>query len=187
VRQPISNARNLIPWASLPRPLSILLHARSFRCNDHARRRPDQKASALFAQLGHRRVNPGWPIDVEATVSYNGVDFTAEFQQQRPALGMWRYSLCRIWEYDRLPSISWLARRIPIDDPSSGQLGPRPPAPTLVAAQYGARAASLATVRTHSSRRGTPLERWQLGRRRSGDSLPARTDFSGSPADFLGA
>src|SRR5947208_12155549 len=27
-------------------------------------------------------VNPGWPIDVEATASYNGVDFTAEFQQQ---------------------------------------------------------------------------------------------------------
>jgi hypothetical protein len=33
-------------------------------------------------------VNPGWPIDVEATASYNGVDFTAEIQQQRPALGI---------------------------------------------------------------------------------------------------
>ena len=33
-------------------------------------------------------INPGWPIDVEATASYNGVDFTAEIQQQRPALGI---------------------------------------------------------------------------------------------------
>src|SRR5215467_5187109 len=33
-------------------------------------------------------VNLGWPIDVEATASYNGVDFTAAIQQQRPALGI---------------------------------------------------------------------------------------------------
>src|SRR5947207_989106 len=33
-------------------------------------------------------VNPGWPIDVEATASFNGVDFTASIQQQRPALGI---------------------------------------------------------------------------------------------------
>ena len=33
-------------------------------------------------------VNPGWPIDVEATASYNGVDFIAEIQQQRPALAI---------------------------------------------------------------------------------------------------
>src|SRR6266481_2964044 len=33
-------------------------------------------------------VNPGWPIDVEATASYNGVDFIPEIQQQRPALGI---------------------------------------------------------------------------------------------------
>ncbi len=33
-------------------------------------------------------VNPGWPVDVEATASYNGVDFIAEIQQQRPALGI---------------------------------------------------------------------------------------------------
>jgi outer membrane protein assembly factor BamB len=33
-------------------------------------------------------INPGWPVDVEATASYNGVDFTAEIQQQRPALGI---------------------------------------------------------------------------------------------------
>ena len=33
-------------------------------------------------------INPGWPVDVEATASYNGVNFTAEIQQQRPALGI---------------------------------------------------------------------------------------------------
>src|SRR5882724_5483342 len=32
--------------------------------------------------------NPGWPVDVEATASYNGINFTAEIQQQRPALAI---------------------------------------------------------------------------------------------------
>jgi hypothetical protein len=33
-------------------------------------------------------INPSWPVDVEATASYNGINFTAEIQQQRPALGI---------------------------------------------------------------------------------------------------
>ena len=33
-------------------------------------------------------INPGWPLDVEATASYNGINFTAEIQQQRPALAI---------------------------------------------------------------------------------------------------
>jgi PQQ enzyme repeat len=33
-------------------------------------------------------INPGWPIDVEATASYNGINFSAEIQQQRPALAI---------------------------------------------------------------------------------------------------
>ena len=33
-------------------------------------------------------INPGWPVDVEATATYNGMHFTAETQQQRPALGI---------------------------------------------------------------------------------------------------
>ena len=33
-------------------------------------------------------VNPGWPIDIEATASYNGVAFIPAIQQQRPALGI---------------------------------------------------------------------------------------------------
>jgi len=33
-------------------------------------------------------INPGWPVDVEATASYNGINFSAAVQQQRPALGI---------------------------------------------------------------------------------------------------
>jgi hypothetical protein len=33
-------------------------------------------------------INPGWPVDVEATATYNGLSFTAGFQQQRPALAI---------------------------------------------------------------------------------------------------
>ena len=33
-------------------------------------------------------INPGWPVDVEATATYNGITFTAAFQQQRPALAI---------------------------------------------------------------------------------------------------
>ncbi len=33
-------------------------------------------------------INPGWPVDVEAAASYNGVNFTPEIQQQRPALAI---------------------------------------------------------------------------------------------------
>jgi outer membrane protein assembly factor BamB len=32
--------------------------------------------------------NPGWPVDVEETVTYNGINFTAAIQQQRPALAI---------------------------------------------------------------------------------------------------
>ena len=33
-------------------------------------------------------INPGWPVDVEATATYNGVNFIPSIQQQRPALGI---------------------------------------------------------------------------------------------------
>jgi hypothetical protein len=33
-------------------------------------------------------INPGWPVDVEATAEHNGLHFTPEIQQQRPALGI---------------------------------------------------------------------------------------------------
>jgi len=33
-------------------------------------------------------INQGWPVDVEAMASYNGINFIAENQQQRPALAI---------------------------------------------------------------------------------------------------
>jgi hypothetical protein len=33
-------------------------------------------------------INPGWPVDVEETASYDGINFTASVQAQRPALGI---------------------------------------------------------------------------------------------------
>jgi hypothetical protein len=33
-------------------------------------------------------INPDWPVDVEATATYNGITFTAAIQQQRSALGI---------------------------------------------------------------------------------------------------
>ena len=33
-------------------------------------------------------INPGWPVDVEATAQYNSTTFTAAVQQQRPALAI---------------------------------------------------------------------------------------------------
>jgi hypothetical protein len=65
-------------------------------------------------------INPGWPVDVEATATYNGINFTAEVQQQRPALGVVGNILyvgygsmrdCSLWH-------GWLVG-IPIDNPSS--------------------------------------------------------------------
>src|SRR5215470_3998497 len=35
-------------------------------------------------------INPGWPVDVEAMATYNGMQFTAATQQQRPALAIVR-------------------------------------------------------------------------------------------------
>jgi outer membrane protein assembly factor BamB len=33
-------------------------------------------------------INPGWPVDVETRATYNGINFTAAIQQQRPALAI---------------------------------------------------------------------------------------------------
>src|ERR1043166_9257921 len=65
-------------------------------------------------------INPGWPVDVEATATYNGINFTAEIQQQRPALGIVGNILyvgygsmrdCSQWH-------GWLVG-VPIDNPAS--------------------------------------------------------------------
>src|SRR5262249_25956333 len=41
---------------------------------------------SLNVDTGH--INSGWPVDVEMTVQFNGMNFTAEIQQQRPALAI---------------------------------------------------------------------------------------------------
>ncbi len=65
-------------------------------------------------------VNPGWPIDIEATASYNGVDFIPAIQQQRPALGIVGGTL--YVGYGSMADCSmfhgWLIG-VPIDDPAS--------------------------------------------------------------------
>ena len=65
-------------------------------------------------------INPGWPVDVEATATYNGIHFTAAIQQQRPALGIVGsilyvgYGSMR----DCSPFHGWLVG-VPIDNPAS--------------------------------------------------------------------
>jgi hypothetical protein len=65
-------------------------------------------------------INPGWPVDVEATATYNGINFNSAVQQQRPALGIVSNILyvgygsmrdCNIWH-------GWLIG-VPIDNPAS--------------------------------------------------------------------
>ena len=63
-------------------------------------------------------INSGWPVDVETTATYDGVSFTAEMQQQRPALGIVNgilyvgYGSMR----DCTPYRGWLVG-VPIDNP----------------------------------------------------------------------
>jgi hypothetical protein len=47
-----------------------------------------KKHYILSLNVDTGNTNPGWPVDVEETVSYNGITFTAAIQQQRPALGI---------------------------------------------------------------------------------------------------
>jgi hypothetical protein len=65
-------------------------------------------------------INPGWPVDVEATATYNGVNFTPAIQQQRPALGIMGNIL--YVGYGSMADCSfyhgWLVG-VPIDNPAS--------------------------------------------------------------------
>ncbi|PYJ90220.1 MAG: hypothetical protein DME71_06675 [Verrucomicrobia bacterium] len=49
---------------------------------------PTKKHYIISLNVDTGAINPGWPVDVEATASYNGITFTAAIQQQRPALGI---------------------------------------------------------------------------------------------------
>jgi PQQ enzyme repeat len=65
-------------------------------------------------------INPGWPVDVEETASYHGINFTAAIQQQRPALGIVGNIL--YVGYGSMADCSmfhgWLVG-VPIDNPAS--------------------------------------------------------------------
>ena len=55
-------------------------------------------------------INPGWPVDVEATAQYNGInlhcgDPTATTGTRHRG----QHSLCWIWEHGGLQPLSWLA------------------------------------------------------------------------------
>ena len=79
-----------------------------------------KKHLILSLDVGTGDINPGWPVDVDETVSFNGVTFTAEIQQQRPALAIVNNILyvgfgsmqdCDLYH-------GWLVG-VPIDNPAS--------------------------------------------------------------------
>jgi PQQ enzyme repeat len=65
-------------------------------------------------------INPGWPVDVEATATYNGLQFDPSIQQQRPALGIVGNILYLGYGSmsDCSPFHGWLVG-VPIDNPAS--------------------------------------------------------------------
>jgi hypothetical protein len=122
-------------------------------------------------------LNPGWPVDVEATASYNGISFTAESQQQRPALGIVGNILyvgygsmrdCSLWD-------GWLVG-VPIDNPSSVTAWAA--ATTAIGGAIwgvgGVASDGMKPVRYHVQ---YVWHWWQLEWRRSSDSLPTRTSL----------
>ena len=81
---------------------------------------PTKQHLILSLNVDTGDINPGWPVDVEATATYNGINFTASTQQQRPALGIVGNILyvgygskrdCDTWH-------GWLVG-VPIDNPAS--------------------------------------------------------------------
>ena len=121
-------------------------------------------------------VNPGWPIDIEATASYNGVDFIPAIQQQRPALGIVGGIL--YVGYGSMADCSmfhgWLIG-VPIDNPASV---------TAWAAATNTHGGSIWGVGGIASdgknpfvTTGNTFQSPKLARWRSSDSLPARPDL----------
>jgi hypothetical protein len=81
---------------------------------------PTKQHLILSLNVDTGDINSGWPVDVEATATYNGINFTASTQQQRPALGIVGNILyvgygskrdCDTWH-------GWLVG-VPIDNPAS--------------------------------------------------------------------
>jgi hypothetical protein len=130
-------------------------------------------------------ISPGWPVDVEATATYNGINFTAEIQQQRPALGIVGNILyvgygsmrdCSLWH-------GWLVG-VPIDNPFS--------VTAWAAAGGGARGGAIWGVGGVASDGTNPFvttgNTVNTGGNWSGGEAVIRFQpgpiFSGSPADY---
>jgi len=79
-----------------------------------------KKHLILSLNVDTGEINAGWPVDVEATASYNGVDFIPAIQQQRPALGIVGNILYVGYGSmaDCSPFHGWLVG-VPIDNPAS--------------------------------------------------------------------
>src|SRR5256885_14150809 len=115
-----------------------------------------KKHLILSLNLDTGDINPGWPVDVETTASYNGLTFTAEIQQQRPALGIVGNILyvgygsmtdCSLWH-------GWLVG-VPIDNPSTVTAWAA--ATSATGGPYGESVASPAMASTHSLLRAIRL------------------------------
>src|SRR5438445_11885139 len=80
---------------------------------------PTKKHYIISLNVDTGAINPGWPVDVEATASYNGITFTAAIQQQRPALGIVGNILYVGYGsmMDCSPYHGWLVG-VPIDNPA---------------------------------------------------------------------
>ena len=102
-------------------------------------------------------INPGWPVDVEETASYNGINFTAAIQQQRPALGIVGNIL--YVGYGSMMDCSmyhgWLVG-VPIDNPASVTAWAAATS-TPPVAPYGESAASPVTAPIDSLLLETPI------------------------------
>jgi outer membrane protein assembly factor BamB len=79
-----------------------------------------KKHLILSLNVDTGEINPGWPVDVEATATYNGIHFTPDIQQQRPALGIVGTILYVGYGsmVDCSPFHGWLIG-VPIDNPAS--------------------------------------------------------------------
>jgi hypothetical protein len=79
-----------------------------------------KKHLILSLNVDTGEINPGWPVDVEATASYNGITFIPKIQLQRPALGIVGKILYVGYGsmMDCSPFHGWLVG-VPIDNPGS--------------------------------------------------------------------
>ena len=79
-----------------------------------------KKHLILSLDVDTGEINAGWPVDVEATATYNGIQFDSSIQQQRPALGIVGNIL--YVGYGSMSDCSffhgWLVG-VPIDNPAS--------------------------------------------------------------------